>query len=154
MKKMPPVEKIHEAYSAIVDHRVILMEDSASVFSSNRAKEYTVSFKEGIYSSNDNASYWQGYAGYPIIAILMMQGKLSLDKDIAENFKEINWNELNAKYKSKYTKAVAEIMEGLQEKGVNCDEINFEVEKVYKQIENLDITCKRSSKKPPSSTVK
>ena len=151
MKKLPPIEKIHEAYSAIVDHRVILMEDSASVFSSNRAKEYTVSMKDGIYSSNDNASYWQGYAGYPIIAILMLQGKLSLDMGIAENFKEINWTELNAKYKSKYKKSVAEIMEGLQEKGVDCDEINSEVEKVYKQIETLDITCKRSSKRPPSS---
>lgn len=154
MKKLPPIEKIHEAYSAIVDHRVILMEESACVFSSNKAKEYTVSMKAGIYSSNDNASYWQGYAGYPIIAILMLQGKLSLDMDIAENFKEINWTELNAKYKSKYKKAVAEIMEGLQGKGVNCDEINCEVEKVYKQIENLDITCKRSSKRPPSSNAK
>jgi len=152
MKKLPPIEKIHEAYSAIADCRINLMEEYATVFSSNRAKEYTVTMKDGVYTSNDNASYWQGYAGYPIIAVLMLQGKLPLNVDIAEYFKNINWTELNAKYKSKYEKAVAEIMEGLQEKNVDCHEINSEVEKVYKEIQTLDITCKRSSKRPPSSS--
>lgn len=152
MKKLPPIEKIHEAYSAIADGRVTLMEEQASVFSSNRAKEYTVTMKDGIYTSNDNASYWQGYAGYPIIAVLMLQDKLTFNVIIADYFKGINWTELNIKYKSKYKKAVAEIMDGLQERNVDCDEINSEVEKVYREIGALSITCKRSSKKPPSSS--
>ena len=145
MKKMPPMEKKYEAYSAIADKRVVLKENSASVFSSDRSKEYTVTWKECIYTSNDNASYWQGYAGYPMIAVLMLQGKLALNKNIAYYFKGIKWAELNVKYKANYAKAVAEIMDSLREKGIDCDEINSEVEKVYMQIEKLDIVCKRSS---------
>lgn len=150
MKKMPPIEKIHEAYSAIADQRVSLEGNSAFVLSSDRTRKYTVTWKEGIYSSNDNASYWQGYAGYPIIAVLMLQGKLPLNRFVADNFKGINWTALNAKYKSKYAKAVSEIMEELRTKGVDGDKIDSEVEIVYKQIEELDIQCRRSSIKPPS----
>ncbi len=40
MNKWPPIEKIHEAYSAIADERVVLSEGTAKVASSNRAKEY------------------------------------------------------------------------------------------------------------------
>lgn len=151
MKKLPPIEKIYEAYSAIADDRVVLREESAAVFSSNRAKEYIVTWKDGIYTSNDNASYWQGYAGYPMIAVFMLQGKLDLNLDTANYFKGINWTELNLKYKGKYAKAAEEIMDGLKAKGVRCDEIYCEIEKVYRQIEDIDITCKRSSTRPPSS---
>lgn len=151
MNKMPPIEKIHEAYSAIADNRVIISTDSAKVISSNHGKEYTVTWKDGIYTSNDNASYWGGYAGYPMIAVLMLQGKLKLDRSIAEYFKGVNWTELNAKHKAKYAKAVSEIMDELKSRGIDCDAINKNVNEVYTQIELLDISCKRSSVKPPRS---
>ena len=151
MKKMPPIEKIYEAYSAIADGRVTLNEDSAKVASSNCEKMYTVTWKDDVYTSNDNASYWQGYAGYPMIAVLMLQGKLNLNKDIADYFKEINWTDLNKKYKSKYAKAAQEIMDGLKEKGIDCDKIILEAQKVYSQIEKLEVSCKRSSIRPPKS---
>lgn len=35
LTKMPPIEKIHEAYSAIADGRVIIEGNSAKVFSSD-----------------------------------------------------------------------------------------------------------------------
>ena len=85
--KMPPIEKIHEAYSAIADGRITIKEEEAEVVSSDLSKIYVVRWKDGVYSSNDNASYWKGYAGYPIIAVLMLQKKLSLDKEIADYFK-------------------------------------------------------------------
>ena len=151
MKKMPPIEKIYEAYSAIADGRVTLNEDSAQVASSNYEKKYTVTWKDDVYTSNDNASYWQGYAGYPMIAVLMLQGKLILNKDIAYYFKGINWTELNKKYKAKYAKAIEDIMDGLKEKGIDCDKIILEVQKVYSQIEKLEVNCKRSSIRPPKS---
>lgn len=76
MEKLPPLQKIYEAWSALADGRVEMGEDTADVASSNGAKHYTVSWTEDTYSSNDNASYWQGYAGYPVLAVLMKQGKL------------------------------------------------------------------------------
>lgn len=42
LNKLPPIEKIYEAYSAIADNRITLYEDYAIVYSSNRSKEYTV----------------------------------------------------------------------------------------------------------------
>lgn len=51
-----------------------------------------------------------------MIAVLMLQGKLSLNKGLAEHFKGINWTELNAKYKANYSKAAGEIMENIKTK--------------------------------------
>ena len=86
MKKMPPIQKILEAYTAIVDKHVELKNNEALVTSSNGAKTYTVSWDNDIYHSNDNATYWQGYAGYPIIEELMLQGKIPFDKKLPDNF--------------------------------------------------------------------
>lgn len=149
MNKMPPIEKIYEAYSAIADDRVVIGDSSAKVISSNRTKEYTVTWKDGIYTSNDNASYWGGYAGYPIIAMLMLQGKLPLDRSIAKYFKGIDWTKLNAKHKANYAKAVSEITDGLKAEGIDRDAIIKEVNEIYHQIELLAITCRRSSVKQP-----
>ena len=151
MKKLPQIKKIYEAYSAISDKRVIMEENSAKVFSSDKSKEYTVTWNDDIYSSNDNASYWQGYAGYPMIAVLMLQNRISSDSSVTEFFKNINWKELNAKYKGKYSKAVDEIMEGLKNSGVDTDKIYEETDKIFEELKNLDIQCKRSSLRPPKS---
>ena len=59
MSKLPPIEKIPEAYSAIADGRVTIQGDQAIVYSSDRTKSYTVNWSDGVYSSNDNALYWQ-----------------------------------------------------------------------------------------------
>ena len=74
MNKLPPIEKIYEAYSAIADNRIALHENYAAVLSSDKSKEYTVGWNGNVYTSDDNATYWQGYAGYPVIAVLMEAG--------------------------------------------------------------------------------
>ena len=40
-------------------------------------------------------------------------------------------------------------MEELKTSGVDCDKINKEIDKVYKEIEQLTINTKRSSLRPP-----
>lgn len=147
--KMPPIEKIHEAYSAIADSRVIMRDSEADVSSSDLSKTYLVKWANETYSSNDNASYWKGYLGYPIIAVLMIQGKLSLDKEIADYFKGINWKKLNTEHKNVYSEVVEQIMNEFKEKGLDCERINNEINKVYKEIEQLTISTKRSSLRPP-----
>lgn len=147
--KIPPIEKIHEAYGAIADKRIVLKEKEAEVTSSDLSKKYLVKWEGEVYSSNDNASYWQGYLGYPIIAVLMLQGKLSLDCEIAEYFKGIDWKKRNMEQKNKYSEVVKQIMEELKQAGVNCNKISIEIDKVYKEIQQLAITTKRSSLRPP-----
>lgn len=51
MKKLPPIQKILEAYTAIVDNHVNLTENEAKVTSSNGAKTYTVSWENDVYHS-------------------------------------------------------------------------------------------------------
>lgn len=144
MEKMPPIEKIHEAYSAIEDGRVeITGKTEAHIRSSGGEKEYTVQWDGNTYYSNDSASYWQGYPGYPVIAVLMLQGKLSLDKEIAALFSGVNWSELNKKYRRNYAKSAAEVLSSIRENGGDIAAVNAEIEKVYGQIEKLDIAIKR-----------
>ena len=147
--KMPPVEKIHEAYSAIADGRITMRENEADVVSSDLSKTYLVKWNGEIYSSNDNASYWKGYLGYPLIAVLMLQGRLSLDEETAAHFKGINWKKRNTAHKNKFSEAVKEIMDEWEASGIDCAGINEEIGKVYKEIEQLTITTKRSSLRPP-----
>lgn len=149
MKKMPPIQKILEAYTAIVDKHVELKNNEALVTSSNGAKTYTVSWDNDIYHSNDNATYWQGYAGYPIIAVLMIQGKIPFDQKLADNFALVNWNEVNAKFKRNYAKAASEV---IKEKGLDEKEVMAELEKVYGALKDLSITIKRGSLRPPKAS--
>lgn len=147
--KMPPIEKVHEALSAVADERIVINNLHAEVYSSDKTKKYLVDFEDNVYSANDNASYWQGYAGYPIIAVLLIQGKLEYNKEILSCFIDINWKELNKKYKNNYEKSVNEVFENLKEKGINVSPINDQVDKIYEQLGRLDIKLKRSKTPPP-----
>lgn len=146
MKKLPPIQKILEAYTAIVDNHVHLTAEQAEVTSSNEAKNYTVIWDNDVYRSNDNATYWQGYAGYPVIAVLMLQGKLPYDQKLAENFKAVDWNTINKKYKRNYEEAATEV---IKEKGLKENEVMAELGAVYEDLKKLPIIIKRGSLRPP-----
>ena len=139
--KLPNKSKIAESYSTIIDNRVNLLENEAIVKSSNGEKEYLIKWKDNLYYSNDNSSYWQGIIGYPVIAVLMMQNKLSLNKDILKYFKGINWNKLNKEDKRNYELSLEKVLEkaSLEEKELIYKEIN----KVYDEIKNLNIELTR-----------
>src|SRR4029077_17850108 len=75
--KMPPLIKVYEALGAIGDGRVRIEDERrATVTSSDGSKTYEVetSADGREIASNDNASYWQGYVGYPAIAALIARG--------------------------------------------------------------------------------
>ena len=100
--KKPPVLKVFEALSAIADGRVNeISEGLAKVISSDRTKSYTVkwnSVTREVYS-DDNASHWQGYLGYPGIAYLMKKGVLPFDAELAKQFAGIEWKKLNSRFR-------------------------------------------------------
>ena len=104
MEKLPPEEKVYEAWTAIADGRVNLDEAArtATVRSSDGTQTYTIQWDADRreYSSNDNASYWRGYPGYPVIAVMMLQGVLPLDRTMAELYSEVNWRKLNTEYRT------------------------------------------------------
>lgn len=143
MKKMPPIEKVYEAWTALADNRVRLHTDYADVDSSDGQKHYVVRFSGDQYSSDDNATYWQGYPGYPVIAVLMLQGRLPYDAEEAEKWKDINWTELNKKFKNRYAEAVAEVA---RERGIDSVESNAKAQKVMDALQSLPIEIKRKIK--------
>lgn len=109
MEKLPPLEKMYEAYSVLADDRFDLSPERLTVRSSDGSKEYTVTWDEsGCYRSNDSATYWQGYAGYPVIVALLLQGRLPLDEEVTGWFGGIPWKSLNDAHKRDYAAAAAE----------------------------------------------
>jgi hypothetical protein len=83
---MPPLAKVYEALGAIGDGRVRI-EDARRAFvtSSDGTKTYEVDVDvDGReISSNDNASFWQGYLGYPAIAVLIERGLIRRSEEAA-----------------------------------------------------------------------
>lgn len=140
MEKLPPAAKVYEAYSAIADQRVVIDEQEAYVTSSDHAKRYTVRFKENIYSSNDNASVWQHYAGYPILAVLMLQNYLPLHEELLPHFAHVNWKALNTKYHNHYDQAIQAFYE--EHPDLDQQQVECAVEECLKACETLDIIVK------------
>lgn len=107
MRKMPPIEKIPEAWSAIADGRVTEQSpDRFTVTSSNGEKSYVVTLDGNRYRSNDSATKFARYPGYPVLAVMMIKGQLPLPSDLISLFKGINWNAINKQFKRDYRAAL------------------------------------------------
>lgn len=140
--KWPPRAKIYEALSALVDDRVVVVaEGEASVASSDRAKNYVVVWSDdrSAFGSNDNASYWVGYIGYPVIATMMKLGLLQPKLDLAAHLAGINWNEINRIYKRDYDAAVDFVLEGIERAGGDAGAIRADASRLYDELKVLKI---------------
>lgn len=159
MNKLPPIEKIHEAYSALADGRVRMDPDNrrAEVDSSDGSKTYTVTWPEvnpqadgslpqAVYTSNDNATYWKLYPGYPILAVMMLQGLLPYDRDMSRQWGGVNWTELNNRYRRDYAKAVDSV---IAERGLDPDAVSRAVGEVYNALPDMPVSIRRGSLRPP-----
>jgi len=164
MEKLPPVEKVYEAYTAIADGRIHLggkenetgagtgvggFEDpvgSAQVVSSDGSRTYTVSWDGDIYASDDNATYWQGYAGYPVIAVLMLQHRLPCDLSVLRRFDAVPWKELNDRHKGDYGAA---LQEAFELKGLGDEEVAYcrkMAQRAHDLLADMDLTIRRPSR--------
>ena len=141
--KMPPLEKIPEAYSAIADKRIAMSLDQATVSSSDYKKTYLVEWVGDTYSSNDNATYWQGYPGYPIIAALLLQGRLPYFPEDVLKFKGIDWNQLNTAHKNNYASALADVMHRLTYDREDAELLNKHIIEIHQALAQLNLTIKR-----------
>ena len=142
-EKMPPIEKVYEAYSAIADNRVMMHDAYALVKSSDGRKTYEVSWNGDVFASSDNATYWQGYPGYPVIAVLMLKGKLPFRKESAEKMKNIPWKKWNDQYRRDYAAAAQHVFQELEEKGIDTEEIRVDAEAVMETLSAMNLTVKR-----------
>lgn len=145
---MPPIAKVYEALSAVADGRVTLTgETTAEVLSSEQDKTYTVKWDADspAITSNDNATRWQGYIGYPIIAALLQTGRIPFDRGAADALAGVPWHALNQQYKRDYDAAVAEVLSGV----ADADAIRREAARIYATLAALEL--ERPEPKPRGS---
>ena len=148
--RAPPRIKVLEALGAIADGRVELASKDkrfARVRSSLGDRVYTVyvDVVKGEAYSDDNGTRYRGYIGYPIISLLMLQGALPFDQEIAEALKGIPWRELNEKYK-KYAVVEKAVLLEARKRGVKSGKVQEFVNKVYRELKRLRL---RRLEKPP-----
>ncbi len=150
--KLPPKAKIYEALSAVADGRVTIVgPGQAQVASSDRSKTYLVEWSEDLrqITSNDNASYWQGYTGYPIVAVIILLGKLDFSREIAALLSGISWKQLNRRFRNDYAKAIASVLDDLEAKGTPREPIIAEVDRIAAQLQGLRLEKLPRRKRPP-----
>jgi hypothetical protein len=129
--KMPPLIKVYEALGAIADSRVKLQDERhASVVSSEEDKTYAVEIADRAISANDNASYWQGYLGYPAIAVMIARGLLAADSEAIKALARIPWKELNRRFRNDYARTIAEVEQGFAARDIDPATIRAECEKI------------------------
>ena len=127
--KMPPLAKIYEALGAIGDGRVRLDDPThASVVSSSGDKTYTVELDPATrqIASNDNASYWQGYLGYPAIAVLLLHGLYAPRPETLKALAGVPWKELNTRYRNDYARTLDEVLARAEARGAGPAAIRAE----------------------------
>jgi len=151
--KMPPIAKIYEALGAIADGRVKVDGNKAEVTSSKHDKVYLITYDRVLngIASNDNASYWQGYLGYPAIAVLLDIGVVEVGPEVIDLFKEIPWKDLNTQFKGDYDKTMDLVLDQIKEKHGQdtVDKVKDEVEAVLAKIENLNLAKLKPAAPPP-----
>ncbi len=148
---MPPLIKIYEAIGAIGDGRVqIIDEGRATVGSSEGGKRYEVEWlpESRELSANDNASYWQGYLGYPAIAVLMVRGLLKIRTETAEGLRGIPWKELNRRFRSDYTKTLAAVDERLRRQNIDPRDVREQCETLLQKLNDY-APVRGARRRPP-----
>ena len=149
--KLPPRAKVFEAFTAVADGRVqIVGPGSATVTSSAGDKTYAVEWSDDgrTVSANDNASYWQGYLGYPILAVLLARGELHAGEDAVAALAGVPWHELNQRYKRDYDAAVAHVLGELP--GGVAATVEAEVDHVRADLAALDLQRTSRGRRPPA----
>ena len=148
---MPPLVKVYEAIGALGDGRVRIDDDlRARVTSSegNKTYEVEVGDRGREIASNDNASYWQGYLGYPAIAVLIERGLIHRPPaNVTDALAGIPWKEINRRFRSDYQKTIAEVEQIAEQSGHDPDAIRIEAEEILEALRKL--APYRGKRRPP-----
>jgi len=137
--RLPPRIKVLEALGSIADGRINVQDNEAEVTSSTGERTYKVIVRDdGRVYSTDNGTIYRGYIGYPIIALLMIKGKLPYDERIANALSGIPWKRLNETYR-KYVIVEQIVLKKAEEKGVPRQVIIDFVNIVMKKLQSMKL---------------
>jgi hypothetical protein len=150
--KLPPIVKVYEALGAVGDGRVRIVDDThAIVTSSTGKKNYNVetSLDGREISSNDNASYWQDYLGYPGIAVLIARGYYRPPANVIDALAGVAWKELNSRFRNNYEKTIAEVEKQVEDSGHDPDAARSEAEALLEFLKSFK-PRRGMRRRPPS----
>ena len=110
--------------------------------SSSGDKTYSVRWSDDFrqISSNDNASYWQGYCRCPIIAIVLALGRISFDANAAKPLVGVHWKKVNGRHKRDCDKAVDSVLQEVESGGDDRAAIVNAVERICKELAALKLS--------------
>ena len=148
--KMPPLVKVYEAMGALGDGRVEMKGTwGALVTSSEGNKTYQVEISGDFrqISSNDNASYWQGYLGYPAVAALLQLGLYRAPANVIDALAGIAWKQINRRLRNDYAKTIKEVDRIIEQNGHDPDAVRAEAEAIMDALKKLAPV--RGVRKPP-----
>jgi len=151
---MPPIAKVYEALGAIGDGRVHIFDAShASVTSSDGSRTYRIetSADGREISSDDNASYWQGYLGYPAIAVMIARGLFRPSPDVLKALTAIPWKEWNNRFHNDYERTLAEVMCRAEDQGFDPAAIRAEAEALLATLREYAPRRGARRKRPPDT---
>ncbi len=148
--KHPPITKIYEALGAVADGRVETSDLGGKVFSSSGNKFYEIKYDPELNAvmSNDNASFWKGYLGYPSIAFLMKKGVLEYSNEVGNILKGVKWKDINQKFKNDFDKALEYVLSTKTEKEVK--KLEKFVFKIDKELKNMNLSMLGKKTVPPA----
>jgi len=153
--KMPPMIKVYEAMGALGDGRVRLIDDGHAIVTSSAGdKTYEVDTPDGgrEISSNDNASYWQGYLGYPAIAVLLARGLYRPPANVIDALAGIPWKELNRRFHNDYARTLTEVNAIVERSGHDPETVRIEADAVMDALNKL--APARGKRRRPASESK
>ncbi len=137
--RMPPRIKVLEAVASVADGRVSRQGEAYRVVSSaGEVRVYTVKINDSKVESDDNGTVYRGYVGYPIIAALMIEGRLQYNARIGESLKGIPWKKLNDQYKN-YAAVEGIAKQKAAAFGVTSEEIDKYVDLVLGELRKLKL---------------
>lgn len=155
--ELPPDFKIYEALGAIADGRVELIFNpllnlneintprnniiEVKQYSSSRQKFYTIKYnpETAEIMSNDNATWYIGYLGYPALSALLFIQKIKFDQNILPYFKDIIFKDVNQKYKNNFQKSKLEIDSVLANRGLDLKIFQDQCELIFEQLAALGL---------------
>jgi hypothetical protein len=89
--------------------------------------------------------------GYPIIAVLMVLGRLEYGTEVADFLAGVRWKQMNRQFRNDYTKAIDSVLDALEAKGTPRQTVVAEVDRIVAQIEGLELEKLPRRKRPPKS---
>lgn len=139
--KKPHISKIYEALTVIADGRIEINGNTARCYLSSSDKFYDIKYDpiNGSIMSNDNSAYYTYTLSYPMIAFLMLIGRIPYEKKLLEIFKDICWDDINKEFKNDYDKSIKAVLGELKREGEDVEFIRREIQKIYDFVCKLEI---------------